>query len=285
MCPAGGTDPVHESALFAGGRGAITEAHRSQRVEPVSNFDNPFRIDTNKTASLSRPEAGKAGRFFLVLDRARAHPGGGRGSPGKYATMPKSNGLPVANDTTLIGASRMVTLACQDASGGLAKMVPAFQNDAADSSKIPSAGMMAFNNSNPDRWRNNVEKTLLTSATRTVDTATATQTCFNGSRLFWILAISAFTPSGASPQLRVDWRPIIPTTGAPAGFGIGNAFAAATGAIAGVVGPGVAAAVVGSFGSQMMLPVPMTRRYDLIVRLIADLTDVTYSLGCYEVVG
>lgn len=160
-------------------------------------------------------------------------------------------------------------------------------NAAFPAAAMPMIAGAAFNGTSADAWRNNVEKILLASATRAGATQTATQTAFNAVALIWFLNVTARTVGGA-PLARVRLRHFIPTLGTinPNNEINGNAFDPTVQLHWGFIGPGLGAATSGGYTRCTMFdPAPLGRRYALRVEFEADITDLTYSLDCMELVG
>jgi len=139
--------------------------------------------------------------------------------------------------------------------------------------------LASYNESTWDRWRGNTEITALASATRNSTTATAILTNHNARAMIAILKITARTVA-ASPLIAVGIRPYDHIAAAGVGLnGTGN-FEPTVDSHALIMGQGVAAAVTGSYSRvDGMWPMPLPRRFDIIIEHVADVTDLTYSLA------
>lgn len=170
----------------------------------------------------------------------------------------------------LLGGVGDVTLG-----GQVPSMVPAYEDGrtSPDPALAVATFQQLYNGTGFDTARGAVNGIALSAALRTTTTQSPAFYPFEALTLFWELHISALT-IGASPSMRVD---ILDQDGVHLVYGA--PFTPYASRFRGFVGPGVGAAVTGSLVNVVMLaPIAMPFGVTFYVDLIADITDITYSL-------
>jgi len=160
-----------------------------------------------------------------------------------------------------------------------------FADSISDALSAPSRGLdvnaflLAFDNTTWYRWRNTLNFTLLASATRTASTVTSGVQTYNAKFLILKLDITARTV-GASPLINIRINYYDSGSGNYDLFLQTPDFDPTIGEHFVVVGPGVGAVVTGSYrNAQGIFPVPLPALFSVIVFLVSDVTDLTYSLA------
>lgn len=133
-----------------------------------------------------------------------------------------------------------------------------------------SIANQGYNGTTYDRWRNNIEGTILASAARTVATTTPNQTNYNARGVIIFLNVTLASGTGG---LTVRINGIDPVSGVVRGIPTAPTIVTAVGHYNYVVYPGASGGVVSAV-SALILP----RSWTLQVS-VGDASSYTYSVG------
>ena len=137
-----------------------------------------------------------------------------------------------------------------------------------------------FNGSTWDRRRGTEDRTLLASATRSSSASSANQTNYNGLGLVLYINITARTVGG-SPTIQLVLSAIDPVSSGADTYAYTGNFEPTLAQYRFVMYPGLSAAVTGTYQARTVFAgsLPLPRVWKADVNFIADVTNLTYSLG------